>query len=281
MTAPPGKRSVLQSLRVQARCRSLFRGPGFLWWIYDRLLGRFPSLPLPFKRRTVAVRLRDLRGPLHVRLGTTDFRVLEEIFFEHEYDALFDGSLHNVRTIVDLGANVGLSIRLWQNRFPGAAIIAVEPDDANLAVARLNALAGATPSDPHGNASLVRACVVGTPRDVTLDRSHGEWAFRISDAHAPTDSMTIPGLTLPQVLQHAGIDADIDLLKCDIEGAEQEVFATCSPWLARVRHMVVELHAPYDLSRFLADIEHAGGGFHAQTLKQFPGVVVVLLRRTT
>lgn len=38
-----------------------------------------------------------------------------------------------------------------------------------------------------------------------------------------------------------GIDY-VDVLKIDIEGAEREVFKTCSPWIKKVGTIVIELH---------------------------------------
>src|SRR5688500_17180066 len=124
----------------------------WLWSLYSRLLRRSRGR-LPFAGRVRGVKMHGVDEELHVRLGTTDWLVLEEIYFKGEYDELFAHDLGSVKTIVDLGANVGLSIRLWLSRFPGARVIAVEPDAANAAVAARN-IGAAAP-----RVQLVQACV--------------------------------------------------------------------------------------------------------------------------
>jgi FkbM family methyltransferase len=245
----------------------------WLWSLYGRLLRRSGSR-LPFAGRVRGVQVRGADGELHVRLGTTDWLVLEEIYFKGEYDGLFAHDLGDVRTVVDLGANVGLSIRLWLSKFPGARVLGVEPDAANAAVAARNIGADAA------RVQLVHACVAATPGTVTLDRREGEWAFTMRDA-ASGGGPAIPALTIPQLLDQFGVDGPIDLLKCDVEGAERDLFADCAGWIGRFRNLVVELHRPYDRDAFLADVRRGGGSFVTHTLQEDPAVTVLLLRSTT
>jgi FkbM family methyltransferase len=211
-----------------------------------------PSLRWPGARQVRAVRLKNVRGALYVRLGTSDFWVLEELFLEHEYHPFFAHDAEPVKTILDLGANVGLSVRLWLGHYPDARIVAVEPDAKNIAMALRN-------TKGRGGVSLVRACVAGRPRMVALDRSALEWQIKLSDADAnAAGADLVEALTVPQLLERFAIDGAIDLLKCDIEGAEAEVFANCSPWIERVRELVVELHAPYTEENLLEDLRKGG-----------------------
>ena len=57
------------------------------------------------------------------------------------------------------------------------------------------------------------------------------------------------------------MEGTIDLLKCDIEGSEAELFADCQAWINRVRNLVVELHQPYSAGQFCEDIRRGGGVF--------------------
>lgn len=72
---------------------------------------------------------------------------------------------------------------------------------------------------------------------------------------------SVPAMTLPQILASCEVHGPIDLLKCDIEGAEAELFAECADWIDRVRNLVVELHRPYSSQEFLSHLECAGGSF--------------------
>ena len=45
------------------------------------------------------------------------------------------------------------------------------------------------------------------------------------------------------------------------QGFLAELFADCGPWIGRMKNIMIELHAPYDKSKFLEDIQHGGGEF--------------------
>ena len=229
----------------------------WLFSFYHRLLLYFPWLPLPWRNATRQVRLHGMREPLNVRLGTTDWYVLEEVFLDRVYEPLNHRRLTNVHTVLDLGANTGFTIRLWQILYPSARIVAVEPDAANLAMCKHNALKNAG----GDRLKFVQACAAGTARSVFLDRSGGAWRFSLTDAGGPAAEL-LPAMTVPQILESCAIDGPIDLLKCDIEGSEEEVFADCGAWIARVKNLVVELHHPYSSERLFEDLRSGGGRFN-------------------
>ena len=101
--------------------------------------------------------------------------MLEEIFIRKVYQVVTEADL-GVRQIVDLGANVGMTVRLWMQHFPDARIIAVEPDEANLGVCRANAGGG------HGRVVFLHACVADKPGESGWigrpKRARSEWAAR-------------------------------------------------------------------------------------------------------
>lgn len=224
--------------------------------LYQRVLLHFPRLPLPRRNSIRQVSIVGMPEPFYVRLSTTDWYVLEEIFLDRLYEPLTKRQLRDVRNIVDLGANTGFTIRLWQLMYPSARIVAVEPDAKNLEMCRRNALGDMTGRQLH----LVQACVAGRSRTVFLDRSGGAWGFSMRDASSAAEEL-VQALTLPQIMESCGMDGPIDLLKCDIEGTEAELFADCSGWISSIRNLVVELHHPYSSEHFLADLRRGGGRF--------------------
>src|SRR5205085_6079242 len=116
-----------------------------------------------------------------------------------------------------LGANIGLSVRLWLRTFPVDTLVAVEPDAANLALCIENAGAAAGVLKP------VQCFVGAAAGSAAIDRRLGTWAYRMAPAGEGSDR--IPVRTMPDILADAGLkDTTIDLLKCDIEGAEVELF---------------------------------------------------------
>jgi FkbM family methyltransferase len=222
---------------------------------YHRLLQRFPALQRLARSRVRRVRLAGTKEPFYVRSGTTDWYMLEEIFIDKTYEPVLRQGLGDVKTVIDLGANVGFSVRLWQQSYPLARIICVEPDVSNLQLCQQNVRSGGQP----GPVVFVQACVAGKARRVSLDRSGGASRCRIQDNVSSGEY--VDAITLTQLLERTAITGFIDLLKCDIEGAEAEVFADCRAWIRRVRNLVIELHSPYSRQQLLQDLRSGGGEF--------------------
>jgi hypothetical protein len=61
-------------------------------------------------------------------------------------------------------------------------------------------------------------------------------------------------------MRENGLDK-IDLLKCDIEGTESELFANCKDWISRVDHLIVETLAPYRVADLTQHLREAGWPF--------------------
>ncbi len=212
---------------------------------------------LPVPKPVCRVWLRGTDEPYFIRAGSTDVDVLNEIFLLGEYDALRRHDLGGVRQILDLGANVGLFTRFSRELFPLARTVAVEPDRGNLRVCRMNLSA----VKMMGQVRLVRACVAGQSRRVRLEDSSGEWGLQMAEASAGEGGATVCAAAVPELLRLCDVRGELDLVKCDIEGAEREVFADCRAWIGRVRYLLVELHSPYTAEELWADLCRNGGDF--------------------
>lgn len=238
----------------------------------------------PASQRLVPLHLKADPRPILVRPGTSDGPVVKEVFLWDEYAPLLGEITGDVNTIIDLGSNIGLTIRLWQRHFPHARICAVEPDKGNAALLTTNASVPPLPSG--GLPTIIRACIAGTPGSVTLDRSGAEWGCvmrRNTSSHAAdTKTDIVEAITLDTLLERFDhTTGDIDILKCDIEGAEAEVFPRSAAWLPRVRHLAIELHEPYTVDAFLRDVETIAPGRFIITHKApgSPNSLVFLKRR--
>lgn len=223
--------------------------------VYDHLVRRF-RFPMPGRRSIRRLKLRCLPDPLCFRMGSTDLLVIEEIFFTGEYRCALEGRTSAPRLIVDLGANAGYSVRFWSHHYPQARIIAVEPDAGNVRMCRMNCEAGGCLE----RVRLIEACVAGRQGRAILLKAEGEWSYVMADA-PNSAAHTVPVMTLPQILAESGEYGCIDLLKCDIEGTEQELFGGAGRWLARAKRLVVELHPPYGLQQLRGDIRKTGVKF--------------------
>ncbi len=177
-------------------------------------------------------RPRQLEHDVTLRLrGSSDLYAFNQIFVAEEYACLQE--ITGVAVVLDLGANIGLSAACFLNYFPGSRVIAVEPDERNVEMCRLNLsrygervmlLHGAAWSE-CGRMSLSR----GTFRDGL------EWSTQVT-----SDAGEVEAWDMSALIAIAG--APIDLLKVDIERAELEVFSGDVGWLDSVKNICIELH---------------------------------------
>ena len=221
----------------------------------------------------VDVNLRTLGPSVRLRSHTTDIAVLAEILVGHSYEALPNGDT-KVDTVVDLGSNIGLSFRWLRARYPEARFVCVEPDPGNLAVLRANVRS----VDPE--AAVIAKCIGGRERTVALASTDGEWGFRMTDLAGGDVSVT----TMDALIQSTGIER-IGVLKCDVEGAEAEVFADCRSWIDRVDAMSVECHLDViSTNALLALLADNGAAFDVRHVESNPELgfdLVTLVRRSS
>jgi len=189
--------------------------------------------------------------PIRIRSHTTDVSVLGEIVVSKGYDALVRHPRGQPRLIVDLGANIGLVDRWFLTRYPGAEVIAVEPEPTNLETLKAN-VAGLP-------VKVVPAAIGLTERTVRLHTVTGEHGFTMVGEPQPGSTcVEVPVVTMKSILGDAEA---IDLLKVDIEGAEEELFSDCRDWIGKVQMLLVECHGHYKVASLLKDLERAGADF--------------------
>jgi len=161
--------------------------------------------------------------------------------FEEEVYAMLCSHTSNVRTIVDLGANIGLASLYLLNKHPGASLFAVEPDAQNYGLLMRNL--NASPS--RARCQSVEAAVWSQETHLKIIRP--ESAGHVNQISVKPigsgigDYMPVQGMTIQQIIEKAGFDF-IDVLKVDIEGAEVELFKGNTDWLNRVRWLAIEFH---------------------------------------
>jgi len=191
--------------------------------------------------------------PMYLRAGTTDWITCEVTFLHDEY-GFVPRLADDVKSILDLGANIGDSTRYFAQAFPDAKIVAVEPDEGNFAVCQKNV-------------SLLPAkqrigcfqCFIGATRgSAEIDRSEGEWSYR--RAGVATGTKLVRVITMEDLLPEFG-SRGVDLLKCDIEGGERDLFENCSGWINKVRYIVIETSPPYSVQMLEADLARNGARF--------------------
>lgn len=170
----------------------------------------------------------------HIKLRpiSEDIYTFWEIFIDKAYALEWPKDRIAPRTILDAGANIGLTSIFLANQFPEARILAVEPESANFSILQQNAA-------NYPNIIPVCAAIWPTSERVGVhDKGLGRRAFTI-EAHGDTG---IAGIAIGDLMEEHNISY-IDLLKIDIEGSEKEIFESSdTEWLDHVGVLVIELH---------------------------------------
>jgi FkbM family methyltransferase len=195
-----------------------------------------------------------------VKCGQSDERNLEyqKAFTEEEYFRRLLGKPDPV--ILDVGAHWGESVEFFSSIFPRAEIHSFEPDPQSFST--LKDVADRLGTKAYNAAVSDRS---GTVDYYAQDLSHLGGLYPInrdsSDSlgyarSAKNEKLAVLATTLSEFLSSNGI-ARVDLLKIDVQGAEEDVLKGAGAELGRVANISVEcnLFDFYGTSKGLYGIE--------------------------
>lgn len=214
-------RRLLQLRNFLAYCREIgLRGA--IAFLQQRRAGR-ALLELP---------VRGLRTLVYCRATGSDFVVLRQVLGGKDSAVTIDGP---AKLVIDAGANVGYSSLLFWMRYPGATIVAIEPDQSNCEIFTKNC-------GSYDNIHLVPGAVWHESTALTITNPEAAaFGFQVSDAPSQRE-IIVRGYTLSEIIRSYG-GQRVSLLKLDIEGTERTLFTSGDrDWLSMVDQMVVELH---------------------------------------
>lgn len=187
------------------------------------------------KRRTVAI--KKLGGAEITFRGREDYGVMTH-FFIQSYRVV--APAQRVHWIIDAGANIGDETLKFRAFHPQAHIVAIEADPDNASLLRANFAAD---SHVHIEES---ALWERAGESVHLTRGESPEASRVSSGGIGTSVRTT---SFDEIRSRYNIDR-FDIVKLDIEGAEQQLLAPdANSWLELVDVLIMEV----------ADHENPGG----------------------
>ena len=204
-----------------------------------------------------ARRVYQWRGlPVHYRSGTSDARLIYSILLKRgrksEY-ALPGASgvrAEDVRTVLDIGANIGISTLYLASIFPNAVVHAFEPEPGNCELLAANAKA-------VPRIRVYPFALGAEDGELTLFASDEAVNFGGFSAHGlgvdRGRSQRVPVRHAGRCLAELGVDG-IDVIKVDTEGAEWDILtAIGEPRLRNVKLIMGELHGirDFELLAFL------------------------------
>ena len=173
------------------------------------------------------------KGKVFIRPKTTDPHAFRQVFIHGDYDFPIN---FKPKTIVDAGAHVGYASVYFLHRFPTAKIFAIEPEKANAEIYKSNLM-------NYENVTLFQGALWGSSTTLNIKNPEANtWSFRMQESSPTSKTEGINSITIQDILEQIDF---IDILKLDIEGAEYNLFNCETPWLDKVKMLVIELHERY------------------------------------
>ncbi len=216
------------------------------WWVY--LADRFSLI------QSKKIRHLSLRGGgrLIFRPTTFDGQIIFETFSSQEYLKKIPVSFKDVKTVVDLGAQIGDFSLLAAQQFSKATVFAVEAVKENYDLLCQNI------SINHLEKNIVplQIAIWSMSGETILLSHHENNTGGHSAVGMPNTSSfkseEVKTISLDDFFKKNNIDI-CDLVKSDIEGAEYEVFMKASDKTLRaIRCITLEVHTVKD--RYYGDI---------------------------
>jgi len=173
---------------------------------------------------------------IFIRKDTSDINVFAEIFLFRDYNNKLP--VVNPKTIVDAGANVGFATLWFHHKYPNAYIIAVEPEFSNFQLLSSN-------TRSINNITLLNKGLWHKNTHLEIINKNGSKYGFITRENTSATSGSIETCTLENIydLFKEQDYQTIDILKIDIEGAENRLFsANYDSWLKNVKIIIIELH---------------------------------------
>jgi FkbM family methyltransferase len=184
--------------------------------------------------------------------STTFLKGVKEIFGKEIY---FFGQ-QDAPLIVDCGANVGHSVLYFKDQYPNARVEAYEPDPSIFDILKFNVNAFNL-----SDVALHDAAV--WTRDGSVDfQIEGGFSGRIPMPDDDENLIQVEAVSLESILA----ERNVDLLKLDVEGAENDLIPACANVLHQVEHVFIEYHShtdtPQQLHKLLEILSENGFRYH-------------------
>ncbi len=176
---------------------------------------------------TSSISLKNLAHPILLRPGTGDARTVIDNVIREEYGRF--ASIEAPKWMIDAGAYIGDTAAYFLSKYPGLKVIALEPNHESHEMARRNL-------EPYGERAILLK--KGLYSNDEIQRFGGEE----TGASIATSGVEIECTSISSLFDRFSI-SHLDILKMDIEGAEEAVFSSKPEvWLGRIGLLMIEIH---------------------------------------
>jgi FkbM family methyltransferase len=181
-------------------------------------------------RRYVEKKIATPFGVLRVSDIASFLSTYREMFVNRIYQ--FEASTQTP-LILDIGANIGLSVLFFKQLYPDARVVAYEADPYIFSILEENIR-----NTRMSNVTLVNRAVWNASGYVTFRVDRADSGRVVVDGDENT--VSVKTVDIREILSAHPV---IDFLKMDIEGAERCVLPAATGMLSRVNHIFVEYHS--------------------------------------
>jgi len=176
-----------------------------------------------------------LKHPFWLREKNIDIGIFKAIIIREEYKVPVK---QDAKTIIDGGANIGMTSIYLANKYPDAQIVSIEAGADNFEMLKQNVAA-------YKNITPIYGAIWGKETNLKfVDTGRGNTLYQVHE----TDEVTadsVKAYTVNGIKTQMGWQT-IDILKLDVEGAEMSIFATKpGEWLPVTKLIMVETHDRY------------------------------------
>jgi FkbM family methyltransferase len=215
-----------------SRCAGITNAARYMLWLYSARLPRACQ-----RDWTIRFRYPEPIGSLALRLRSNegaDGFIRSEVFENQCYRLPLAEA---PATVLDLGANIGLSTIYFSRLFPGAQLACVEPEPQNLRLLAQNLELNGV------DAAVFAAAVDVRDGTVRMERASRDYGHRIAGAEIASSAgqFEVPALSVRSLLRQLGWTR-VGLVKIDIEGHETCLLTEAFEWLEQVDALCLEYH---------------------------------------
>lgn len=191
---------------------------------------------------------------LSLRKHSSDLKVFRQIIVNTEFKNVVKLiNQHNIKikTVIDAGANIGLTTLYLKHHFEDAQVLCLEPDESNQAQ-----LLKHTAWNKLENVELIKGGVWSHNDWLNIDHSFRdglEWSRRLKPVE--NEEGKIPVYSIGHLLERMQWDT-LDFLKMDIEGAEETIFSESADmsFLGKVRIITIEIHDMFEVGHRIVEV---------------------------
>lgn len=230
---------------------------GLYYYLTNKIYRRFIHF-------TIFLGNRKRNEETRIKLGNWEVILADPISFIWQFKEIFSDNSYffgakKEATIIDCGANIGISCLFYYLNYPDATVEAFEPDPNIFRLLKSN-----TQNCKGFNLSIHEKAVGIKDEELKFYQHEVDGGSFLN--HGKQDSVNVSCIDLNKVL---GKYDKIDFLKIDIEGAESNLVPHIQSSFHKIENMFIEYHSfpnkPQDLGKILSMLEEGGFRYYMVT----------------